>query len=242
MKDHFASLYDTLMTEAPYSDWLAYAKQRLPANGRVLDLACGTGTLTIHLTEEGFHMSGLDVSAEMLAAAEDKARRSGKSIPFMQQDMRSFTGFEDLDGVTLFCDGLNYITEKENVRQVFDRVFESLKQGGVFLFDVHTPYKMEQVFAGQLFGEDRGDITYLWFCEAGEVPFSVEHLLTFFVERPDGTYDRMDEELYQRTLEPDEYENHLREAGFADVNITSDFGRAAVERKSERLFFRAVKK
>ncbi|MFC4738184.1 class I SAM-dependent DNA methyltransferase [Bacillus daqingensis] len=239
---HFAGLYDVLMEDAPYEDWMNYTVPRIKNEGAVLDLACGTGTFTLMLEEAGYHVSGADISDEMLAAAERKGRNEGKSTSFFKQDMRTVDGFSELDAVTLYCDGLNYLKHDEDVKQTFASVYRALKQNGVFLFDVHTPYKMEHVFDNQLYGENSESISYLWFCEPSDEPLSVTHLLTFFVRTQSGFYERMDEELYQRTYSPEVYKQWLEEAGFDQVQLSADFGSRPLEAEDDRCFIAAVKK
>ncbi|MBU9713380.1 class I SAM-dependent DNA methyltransferase [Evansella tamaricis] len=240
-EEHFAFFYDTLMEDAPYGKWLEYTTSRILPHGNVLDLACGTGTLTILLAKAGYKVAGSDISRDMLSIAEAKIRESGQQVPLFHQDMRKLDGFQDLDGVTLFCDGLNYLSDELDVKNTFQCIYNSLKSGGVFLFDVHSPFKLEHVFNGQLYGEDRQDLTYLWFCHPGEFPLSVEHALTFFVKREDGTYERMDEELFQRTFPPDRYSRWLQEIGFHQIEITSNFGQTSFTGQEERIFFKGIK-
>ena len=241
-EEHFASVYDYLMEDAPYEDWLEYTRPYFSKGADILDLACGTGTFTVMMKKDGFNVSGTDISQDMLTIADEKIRESKLSIPLFCQDMRSLSGFKDLDGITLFCDGLNYLLEEEDVRKTFEKAAEALKQGGVLLFDIHSLYKMEHIFNNQMYGENGEDVSYIWFCSPGHSPHSVEHALTFFVKTKDGLYERMDEEHKQRTFPPFLYEKWLKEAGFHDIEISSDFGRRMSEETDERIFFKAVKK
>lgn len=239
---HFAALYDFLMEDAPYESWLDYAAGHLPEGGRVLDLACGTGTLTMMMAERQYTVSGVDISRDMLTVAEEKSRSQSVSIPFVLQDMRELNGFSGLDGVTLFCDGINYLDEESDVKQTFSQVASALKPGGIFLFDAHTPYKMTHVFNRQLYGENGEELSYLWFCEPGEFPLSVYHTLTFFVKNGTGLYERRDEEQCQRTFPPEYYKKWLEQAGFTNVEISAGFGQKQLDEEDNRMFFKAVKK
>ncbi|MFA9558808.1 class I SAM-dependent methyltransferase [Evansella sp. AB-rgal1] len=241
-EQHFASVYDALMEDVPYNQWMIYTKKFLKERSRILDLACGTGTLAILLQKQGYVVQGADISQHMLTIAEEKVRNEKTLIPLFQQDMRTLEGFHDLDGVTLFCDGLNYLREEDDVQDTFSRVATALRTGGVFLFDVHTTYKMVNIFLDQLYGENGEDISYLWFCSPGEEKFSVEHSLTFFVKQANGSYERMDEELYQRTFPQEFYIHWLEKAGFHEIEVTSEFGESTPSETDERLFFKAVKK
>ncbi|SDN44300.1 class I SAM-dependent DNA methyltransferase [Alkalicoccus daliensis] len=241
-EQHFAALYDTLMEDAPYGAWLQFATSYVKKSARILDLACGTGTLTLQLEDQGFQTTGVDISGEMLAVAEKKARERGNNTVFMEQDMRHISGFSNMDAVTLFCDGLNYLAEENEVKSTFSHVAESLRSGGVFLFDVHSPFKVEHIFDHQLYGENAEEITYLWFCEPGEAELSVHHSLTFFIKQEDGRYLREDEELFQRTFLPSVYKKWLIEAGFHNIVISGDFGKRDYLEEDDRIFFKAEKK
>ncbi|UCZ54464.1 class I SAM-dependent methyltransferase [Bacillus shivajii] len=239
--EQFASLYDILMEDAPYDRWITYTEKYLRKGASILDVGCGTGTFTMMLQEAGYKLSGSDLSNEMLAIAEKKAREKKLQIPFVCQDMRSLSGFHDLDGVTLFCDGLNYLKSENDVKQTFERVYSTLKEGGTFLFDVHSTYKVEEIFYDQLFGENHEDLSYMWYCTPGEEPYSVEHTLTFFVQREDGLYERFDEDHQQKTYPVASYVKWLEASGFSDIEISGEFGDEKVENDHDRIFFKAVK-
>ncbi|MCE7794181.1 class I SAM-dependent methyltransferase [Salipaludibacillus sp. CUR1] len=240
--EHFASLYDALMEDAPYESWMTYASRHLKEGGNVVDVACGTGTFTLMMAEHGFNMAGADLSQDMLTVAEDKVRQSSQNIPLYLQDMCELSGFTELDGVTLFCDGINYLNKEEDVKKTFRKIALALKPGGVFLFDAHSPYKMEHIFDNQLYGENEESLSYMWFCEPENEPLSVRHSLTFFMKNKEGTYERLDEEHYQRTFLPREYLNWLKEAGFDHIEITGGFGEEELKDDDDRVFFKAVKK
>jgi len=240
--DHFASLYDFLMEDAPYDSWLRFAEKYLQNQGRVLDLACGTGTFSLMLARKGYDVVGVDLSQDMLTIADEKARKAGVNIEFVIQDMRELQGFQELEGITIFCDGLNYLKEEGDVKQTFHLLAQALKTGGVLLFDVHSLYKMEHIFDNQLYGENNDNLSYMWFCEPAEEPLSVQHTLTFFNKKETGYYERMDEEQYQRTFDPKQYETWLKDAGFDQIEITAEFGERHMEEEDDRIFFKAVKK
>lgn len=240
--DHFASLYDVLMEDAPYDSWLQYAERHLLKHGRVLDLACGTGTFSLMLAKRGYDVVGVDLSEDMLTMAEEKARKDRVEIEFILQDMRELQGFQELEGITIFCDGLNYLRQEKDVKQTFFLLAQALKTGGVLLFDVHSPYKIDHIFDHQLYGENNEPLSYMWFCEPAEESLSVQHTLTFFVEKETGLYERMDEEQYQRTFEPKQYEQWLKDAGFDQIEITAEFGEKDVDDEDDRIFFKAINK
>jgi 2-polyprenyl-3-methyl-5-hydroxy-6-metoxy-1,4-benzoquinol methylase len=243
---HFSLLYDQLMDEAPYDQWMEFLTTQVNNHyseaKKVLDLACGTGEMSIRLFERGFDVVGVDLSEDMLSIAYQKATDKGFRIPFFRQNMSELTGLPSFDIVIIFCDSLNYLQTEQDVANTFTSVFQCLNQGGLLLFDVHSPYKMENVYPGATFAYNGDDISYIWNSYAGEYPLSVEHELTFFVlDEQSGKYERYDELHKQRTYPKSQYENWLKAAGFQILSITGDFTNEPVSETTERIFF-TVKK
>ncbi|KAB7708708.1 methyltransferase domain-containing protein [Bacillus aerolatus] len=238
--ERFAHVYDFLMGDAPYEEWMDFF-QRHAANlsGKgVLDLACGTGEFTWRLAEAGWHVTGVDLSDDMLFVAQQKAAAKNLSIPLFQQDMRELEGLESFDAITIFCDSLNYLTEEEDVKRTFQSAEKHLKPGGLFLFDVHSLFKMRHVFKDGTFTAVDEVVSYIWNCFDGEKPDSIEHELTFFArdEKAD-LYERFDELHTQRTFAPGQYETWLQEAGFTNIETTADFTEHPPGEESQRIFF-----
>lgn len=245
--ERFAYVYDELMKDAPYEKWLELLLSKMNQYGcdgkKVLDLACGTGEFTVELAKLGYQVSGVDLSEEMLAIANEKAALSGHSIPFYQQNMAQLEGLGVYDCVTLLCDSLNYLREEADVQKTFDSVHAHLKQDGLFLFDIHSIYKIEHMFQNQTFAISDEDVSYIWECYAGEEPYSVEHDLSFFVRDPEnGLYDRFDEYHYQRTYPVSFYQEKLMESGFEVLELLSDLENEPIHDQTERILFVAKKK
>jgi SAM-dependent methyltransferase len=245
--ERFAYVYDALMEGAPYDRWLELLITRMERYGtdgrEVLDLACGTGELTLELAKHGFAVSGVDLSEEMLAVANGKAVNQGLSIPFYQQNMAELDGLGEYDCVTIFCDSLNYVRDEKDIPRTFNHVHSHLKEDGLFLFDVHSVYKIEHVFKNETFSVNDDDISYIWDCFPGDEPYSVEHDLSFFVlDRESGLYDRFNEFHYQRTYPMEQYEKWLLESGFELLEVLSDLEEQPVHEKTERILFVARKK
>ncbi len=242
----FAYLYDTLMEDVPYDGWVEWVTnltQKYGVNGkRLLDLACGTGELSIRFVKAGFDVTGIDLSEDMLAVAQAKADGNGVSLPFYHQDMTELNGVGEFDIIGIFCDSLNYLPEKEDVQLTFARVYEHLKPGGLFLFDVHSIFKMDVIFHEGPFTYSDEEISYIWNCFPGEAIHSVEHELTFFVlDEATGQYNRVDEFHYQRTYEVAQYIQLLQEAGFEFLEIAADFKPGEIGPEPERILFAARK-
>ncbi|MCS0670874.1 class I SAM-dependent methyltransferase [Cytobacillus firmus] len=243
----FAYLYDRLMEDVPYDSWIKlvnekHAEFNVPGK-KLLDLACGTGQLSIRLSKQGYDVTGVDLSEDMLAVAQAKAEQDGLQIPFYLQNMAELEGFSEFDIIGIFCDSLNYLETESEVKDTFMRAHAHLKRDGLFIFDVHSIYKIMQIFMNQTFAENDEEISYIWHSYQGEYPNSVEHDLSFFVlEEETGKYDRYDELHFQRTYPIDQYENWLRECGFELLNISADFEEGPPGSQAERIIFIAKKR
>ena len=162
----FASVYDTFMDNVPYSEWAQYIRGLLLESGTedgiVLDLGCGTGSLTELLAGYGYDMIGVDNSEDMLELAMEKRLKSGHDILYLLQDMREFELYGTVRAVVSVCDSLNYITDPEDLVQVFRLVNNYLDPGGVFIFDFNTDYKYRKILGDCTIAEDRGTCSFIW--------------------------------------------------------------------------------
>lgn len=242
----FASVYDELMSDAPYDDWLNWVDGALKAAGKktgsVLDLACGTGELSIRLAKKGYDVTGIDFSEEMLSVAIQKALSQKLSIDFYFQDMRDLAGHENrFDAVVICCDSLNYLTEEKDVLKTFQEASRSLSASGLLLFDVHSVYKMNESFPGSTYADHDDEVSVIWKSFKGEAENSVFHEMTFFVYQEGNTYVRYDETHFQKTLPINRYIQYLENSGFTLQSLTADFTDNSPSDTSERLFFVAKK-
>ncbi|WP_088102544.1 class I SAM-dependent DNA methyltransferase [Halalkalibacter urbisdiaboli] len=242
----FATLYDSLMEEAPYDEWKRFVINSVGPHRMkelsLLDVGCGTGELVLKLLDEGVTVTGVDLSADMLVVAKEKCERAGYTPLLIQQNMSKMPRLGEFDVVTVFCDSLNYLTTEDEVKRAFHCFAEQLSKDGLLLFDVHSISKINDGFIGQTFADDRGDIAYIWTSFEGEFPNSVEHELRFFVQNDSGLYDRYDELHKQRTFPVSSYESWLEDAGFVIENISADFTEQPPHDESERIFIKARKK
>ncbi|MBZ5749317.1 class I SAM-dependent DNA methyltransferase [Metabacillus rhizolycopersici] len=242
----FAYIYDQLMKDAPYDQWVSFIQQAIatysPGAKNILDVGCGTGEIAIRLANQQFHVTGVDLSEDMLAVAESKLEENKVQVLFLKQDMRDLTGFsEPFDVITICCDSLNYLESKEDILTTFRAAYHQLKNQGLLIFDVHSLYKIHHIFAGATFADQDEDVSFIWNSYLADEPNSVEHDMSFFVKQNE-LYKRYDELHYQRTFAIDEYKIWLEEASFEVVNICSDFDfDENPTSTSERLFFIARK-
>ncbi|MDG4655467.1 class I SAM-dependent methyltransferase [Ectobacillus antri] len=240
----FALLYDELMNDVPYDKWVSFVERKMDQYDvmapSLLDVACGTGSVALPLMQKGYDVTGVDLSDDMLSVAYEKVRSAGYDAAFYQQDMRELSLDREFDCVTIFCDSLNYVTSEDGIKQTFKKVYEHVKPGGLFLFDIHSLYKIHQVFMNETYTINEEEVALIWTCFPGEEPDSVEHDMTFFVQ--DGEYyQRFDELHVQRGYETDHIISWLEEAGFTVLCVEGDFTEELTD-TTERIFFTAQKK
>ena len=243
----FAKVYDLFMDNVPYEEWAACVKGILEEfgvkDGLVLDLGCGTGSLTECLARAGYDMIGADSSEDMLEIAMEKKERSGLDILYLLQDMRGFELYGTVRAVVSICDSMNYILEYGDLVQVFRLVNNYLDPGGVFIFDMNTEYKYEQLLGDQTFAEDREDGSFIWYNAYDPQEKINEYDLTLF-EREGELFRRLKETHYQRAYSPEEVRQAAEEAGMEFVALWDAFTREPLRADSDRMYmvFREVGK
>ena len=222
----FAAVYDRLMREVDYDAWARYYASLLQKagaqGGRVCECACGTGELTIRLQRLGFHMTGVDLSQEMLSAAQQKARDQGVLQPFVQQDMCRLALHRRQDAILCTCDGVNYLLTPDRVRRFFRAAYAALKPGGVLIFDLSTPDKLQNTLGNQTLGSVEEDVSYVWQNAYHPRTRTVDMRLAIFVRGEDGRYERLEEMQTQRAYTKEELQAYLAEAGFVRVRFYGD--------------------
>lgn len=198
----FAEVYDIFMDTTPYGEWCERTVRDLKKygikDGLVLDLGCGTGTLTELLSQAGYDMIGLDNAREMLNFALQKRDVSKSDILYLLQDMREFELYGTVRAVVSLCDSLNYITEPEELLRVFKLVNTYLDPGGVFVFDFNTDYKYREEIGDCTIAENREDCSFIWENTYLEEERINEYEITVFVKEEDARYRKFQEVHYQR--------------------------------------------
>ena len=235
----FAQVYDLFMDNVPYEEWAAYVRGILTeygiGSGLVLDLGCGTGSLTECLARAGYDMIGVDSSEDMLEIAMDKRGRSGLDILYLLQDMREFELYGTVRAVVSICDSMNYILDYADLGQVFRLVNNYLDPGGIFIFDLNTEYKYEALMGSRTFAEDREDGSFIWYNEYSPEDHINEYDLTLFV-REGKLFRRFQETHYQRAYSPAEVRRAAAEAGMEFEACWDAFSRDPVKPDSERMY------
>ncbi len=237
-----AGVYDTLMGDVDYAAFADFYERAFSAHMAkkptiVLDLGCGTGTLTTILAERGYDMIGIDASEEMLSHAAARAENAGKSILYLAEDMRSLDLYGTVDAVVCSLDCINYLTKKEDVAQCFSSVHTFLSEGGLFLFDVNTVWKFAHIFGDSAYILEEEGIFVGWQNAYNENTKLCRFYLSFFLERADGTWNRLEEEQRERAYSDTTLKNLLTKAGFEVLGIYADIDETPVSDTDERHFF-----
>lgn len=208
----------------------------------ILDLGCGTGTLTELLARKGYDMIGVDNAQEMLQIAIKKREQSGLDILYLLQDMREFELYGTVGAVVSVCDSMNYLLEEEDVLQTFRLVRNYLYPGGILIFDFNTVYKYADVIGDATIAENRDDCSFIWenyYHEAEEIN---EYDLTIFV-RGEGEelFHRFQETHYQRGYRLEQMCRLVREVGLSILETLDADTHGAVTQESERIYVVAKK-
>ena len=214
----------------------------------ILDLGCGTGTLTQLLAAQGYDMIGIDNAQEMLQIAIEKRDSAGLDILYLLQDMRTFELYGTVGAVISVCDSVNYLLEEEEIVQTFRLVNNYLFPQGIFIFDFNTVYKYAQVIGDATIAETREDCSFIWDNYYHEEEQINEYDLTVFVKEPadmeqadHALYRRFQETHYQRGYELEQMKDCLRRAGMVFVEAVDADTHEAVNDVSEQIYVVARK-
>lgn len=243
--ESLAACYDELTYDIQYEKTLTFF-ERLCAREHVqphsvLDLACGTGSLSLLLAGRGYRVIGADLSEDMLAEAERKAQAlPEESRPFLIcQPMQRLRLAEPVDAVVCALDSLNYLTKPVDCRKTFRRVYDALRPGGLFVFDINTPAKLRGL-DGQVFLDETDDAYCVWRTEFDEKKRLCYYGMDIF--RLDGSrWDRSFEEHIEYAYEPDELAQWLEAAGFTRIRRYGDRVLRAPKPGEQRIYFSAKK-
>lgn len=249
----FAKVYDELMDNTPYEMWCERLDQLIAAYGvsrptrdaeglldsernLVVDLGCGTGTLTELLYRKGYDCIGVDNSEEMLGIAMEKKAESGSEILYLHQDMRELDLYSTVGTVISVCDSVNYILEEEELLQVFGLVNNYLYPGGIFIFDFNTDYKYREVIGNTTIAENREDCSFIWENYYDPEEEINEYDLTIFVQEEGETFRRFTETHLQRGYTIEQMRRLVEQAGMKVLEMMdSDTGEIATQ-TSERVY------
>lgn len=238
----FAKVYDIFMDETPYGEWcefiLSLLKKKGIEDGLLLDMGCGTGTLTELLEQAGYDMIAIDNSMDMLQIAMEKQREKKKdSILYLLQDMREFELYGTVRAIVSICDSLNYLLEKEELIKTFRLVNNYLDPEGIFLFDFNTVYKYKEVIGETVIAENREECSFIWENYYDDERHLNEYDLTVFLkEGEEAFYRKFQETHYQRGYTLLEMKEALKAAGLVFLDAFDGETYEQPHEKSERIF------
>jgi SAM-dependent methyltransferase len=202
-----------------------------------VDLGCGTGKLTEILAGRGYDMIGIDLSEDMLAIAQERKIKNGSNTLYSLQDMRDFELYGTVQAVFSSFDCLNYITDPDDLKQVFSLVHNYLEPGGIFIFDVNTEYRYREILDGKNFVFEFEDSMTVWRSFFSEEEKTCEFVLDTFAENEDGTYDRACEDQLQKLHTREEILEAAK--GFSLVSVSGGKGfDGCTEREKEYYVFK----
>lgn len=240
-----AGCYDALTTDVAYArraDWLEklLRRSRLPVH-TILDLACGTGTMTCLLAERGYEMIGTDASSEMLAEACAKSYGvEGIRPMFLCQSMPKLDLYGTVDAAICCLDSLNYLTDPEEVRKTFQRLRLFIAPQGMLVFDVR-PVEQLMALDGQVFLDEREDVYCVWRASCHKQSHLVRYGLDLFSKQKNGTWRRSREEHSQRGYTAEELTQWLQEAGFREIRCYGDQKLRRPKDGEQRIYFTCVR-
>ena len=240
----FAQVYDKMMHDVDRDAWIAYLDGFLKEHDvhTVMDCACGTGANAIRLYKLGYHVTGNDVSPEMLIEARNNAFVQGaKGVIFICEDMRKLKIHKPIDAIVCVCDGVNYLASIKDVESFFSHAAGCLKPGGLLLFDISSPYKFRRILNMNTFTEETDEYAYIWKNNFDPESKLCEMSLTVF-EKQGEHYKRFTESHLQRAHSVEELRAALKAAGFSDIHCYCAFTREPVRPNTERIQFAAVRR
>ena len=243
---NFAKVYDLFMDNVPYDKWVEQIKDILYKenikNGLICDLGCGTGAITERLANLGYDMIGIDNSYDMLDVAMEKKYASGNDILYLCQDMREFELYGTVRAIISRCDSLNYIRELSELKEVFAWVNNYLDPNGLFIFDMNTEYKYQNILGDNTFAEVREQASFIW-----ENTYDIdkrinEYDLNLFIKLEGDNYKKFEERHVQKAYTFDEILSAIDSSNMVLEKYLDADTYADVSENTERILFVAREK
>lgn len=239
--NYFADFYDLLTENVEYSRRADYICSLLSENGinggLLLDLACGTGSMSVLLAEKGYSVIGTDLSEDMLSIAQNKKYDCKGDVMFLCQDMRSLDLYGTIDCACCNLDCINHLTDQNDVQTVFDKVSLFMNDGGIFIFDVNTLYKHREILCNNAYVYDYDDFFCAWQNSLNADNETVNINLDFFVKNKSGSYSRFSESFDEKAYQLDLIEKMLLNADFSIVGKYDELSKNPPEADSQRVVF-----
>lgn len=238
----FSQYYDELTENVDYKKRSKYfhkliQKHKKSSGNVLLDLACGTGSMTEEMCKLSYDVIGSDYSYGMLNRAMNKKIESGLPIQYICQDMRKLELYDNVDVVICTLDSLNHLDNFSDLQVAFQKVYDNIKIGGVFIFDMNTPYKHCEVLGNQIYIYDTDNVYCVWENNFEPEDNTVNIHLDFFELGEDGKYSRSYEEITEHAYEPEKIQKSLETIGFEVIGCYDADTENPIHKKSERMVF-----
>lgn len=240
-----APIYDAMNGELDYAAWADFIEDQFARYAKtkpelVLDLAAGTGSMTIELAKRGYDMTAVDLSGDMLALAADRIAEEGLSgILLLEQDMTEFELYGTVDAVVCCLDSINHLTRRGELSRCFSLVHNYLNPDGLFLFDVNTPYKFANVYGENDYILDAEGAVCCWRNFFDEESGICQFELSIFTENEDGTYSRTDTLQEERCYAREQLTRALKKAGFEILGFFGGYDFSPATEEDDRWYIAA---
>ena len=238
-----AASYDSLTLDVDYDGVVEFYEVLLQREGlsprSVVDLACGTGSLTVRLTQKGYKVMGVDLSEDMLTVASQKAWDLGLQIPFVRQPLEKLYLHRGVDLAVCGLDSLDYITDPACCKRAIERIYKALNPGGCFIFDVNTPEKL-RAMDGQVFLDENEDTFCVWRGEFDEQTNICSYGMDLFRRQEKG-WQRNFEEHQEYAYSAAQLVGYLKDAGFTRIEVFGDRRLEPPAEGEQRIYLKARK-
>lgn len=236
----FSSVYDILTENVEYEKTAAKIRSLLSLNGvdggLLLDLGCGTGTLSFLLEKYGYDIIGIDPSEDMLAVANEKKYEENSGAMFLCQGMEELDLYGTIDCAVCSLDTINHVDSLEKIRDAFKKVSLFMNLGGIFIFDINTVYKHKNILADNTFVYDMDDVYCVWQNTYHESEKKTEIDLDFFIKDEDGEkFERYSESFFEYAYDEQEILDALTDSGFTVLSLSDDYTDKTVTEETQRI-------
>lgn len=245
---YLSETYDILSTDIDYEAWADFYEKCFEKYGKakvkhICEMACGTGSMAIILGKRGYSVTAFDLSEDMLTLADKKTFDENLSnVRFTLQDMCDFKVYSKAQGIICMLDSINCLKDNASVKSAFECAYDALDDGGVFVFDVNSKYKFENIYGDNAYILEEDGILLAWQNFYNKNTKKCDLYLSFFLEDEDGRYTRFDEKNVQKMHTVKTLDRLLCETGFKVEAVVSDFDfTEADEKRDERIYYICTK-
>lgn len=242
----FSSVYDILTENVEYERIANKICSLLSRNGinggLLLDIGCGTGTLSFLLEKNGYDVIGVDPSEDMLSVANEKKYEENSSAIFLCQSGEELDLYGTIDCAVCSLDTINHISSLEKIRETFKKISLFMNMGGIFIFDINTVFKHREILGDNTFVYDMDEVYCVWqntFCRE-EMKTDID--LDFFIKNEnDESYEKYSESFSEYSYETEEILNILSECGFEVISLCDDYTDGNITKNTQRITITAKK-